>query len=93
MQDSQNANFSALTIQISSRLGCWHSIHLAISYSCIVVCEVLDCTRNEKHVQQNSFMCAAHICEIVSAGVFTSAGNLFKFCCQASTEYQVVVVD
>ena len=38
MQDSQNAYFSALTIQISSRLGCWHSIHLAISYPCIVVC-------------------------------------------------------
>ena len=29
----------------------------------------------------------------VSERVKTSAGNLFKFCCRASTEYQVAVSD
>ena len=70
IQDSQNAYFSALTIQISSTswLLAFYSFGYFLSlHSCVWV---LDCIRNEKHVQQYSFMCAAHICEIVSAGVF-----------------------
>ena len=34
-----------------------------------------------------------HIFEVGINSVGTSAGNLFKFCCRASTEYQVAVSD
>ena len=52
----------------------------------------------EKGFLARSLYCTVHVASVLDllliiGCIVTSAGNLFKFCCRASTEYQVDVSD